>query len=77
MKPERASHSDSASVKLMIPAKPSRASTRSSSARQRTDLLATRTGFPFARRTRSAALASKARRSTAASGASRCAVARS
>ncbi len=76
-KPERASHSDSSSVKLMIPAKPSRASTRSSRARQRTDLLATRIGLPCERRTRSAALASKARRSTTASGASRWAVARS
>ena len=48
--PERASHSDSASVKDMIPAKPSFARTRSSRCRQRTDLLATRTGLPPARR---------------------------
>ncbi len=76
-KPARASQMDSARVKLMTPWKPSVRSTRSSSARQRTDLLATRTGLPFARRTRSAALASKASRSTIASGASRWAVARS
>ena len=76
-KPARASQIDSARVKLMIPLKPSSRSTRSSSARQRTDLLATRIGFPAARRTRSAAFASNASRSTIASGASRWAVARS
>ena len=50
---------------------------RRSSARQRTDLEATRIGVPPARRTRSAAFASKASRSTTANGAARPAVARS
>src|SRR5689334_13863018 len=60
-----------------MPATPGRASTRRSTARERTDLLATRIGLPAARRSRSAAFASSASRSTTAKGGSRSAVARS
>jgi hypothetical protein len=72
-----ASQSASGKVKAMTPANPSVAKTRSSSARQRTDLLATRIGFPRARRTRSAAFAWNAWRSTIANGGSSRAVAAS
>src|SRR3954468_15612534 len=51
-----------------MPWKPSRSSTRLSSAGTRTDLEATRIGVPPARRSRSSALASKASRSTTISG---------
>src|SRR5258708_21988174 len=52
-------------------------STRRCSARQRTDLLASRSGVPAARRTRSAAFDSKASRSTQANGGVSSAQARS
>ncbi len=61
----------------MTPANPGRASVRSSTDRTRTDLLATRTGTPPARRTRSSAFAHSAGSSSTASGADRVAVAES
>ena len=66
-----ASHSVSGSVKVISPAKrESRPRIASSSARQRSDLLATRTGLPLARSSIAAALAHSASRSTKANGAS-------
>src|SRR5918997_6949236 len=61
----------------MSPATPSRASARSISARHRTDFVASRTGCPAARASRSSRFASKASRSTTPNGGSRWAVARS
>ena len=75
--PWSASHTDSSSEYDITPAKPSRASVRSTMLRTRTDLLATRIGTPPARRTRSSALAQSAGSSTIASGAPRSAVAES
>ena len=67
-----------ARVKASVPWKPgSHSCTARSSARQRTDLEATRIGVPPARRSMSAALAQKASRSTTAKGASSAVVARS
>src|SRR5437588_7678476 len=76
-KPFSASHSASGRVNASVPRKPSRASTRSCNARQRSDLLARRIGLPPARATRSFALSRNASRSTIANGASSSAVARS
>src|SRR6478672_8542471 len=59
----------------MRPAKPSWASARSMRGRLRSDLVATRIGKPPASETRMSAFASKASRSTTASGADRPAVA--
>src|SRR6476661_2890012 len=61
----------------MTPRNPGVASATPTRCRQRTDLVATRTGLPAARRTRSAAFARKASRSTTANGASSALVARS
>jgi hypothetical protein len=53
-----ASHSASARVKARMPRKPGRSSARRSMARQRSDLLATRTGLPCALWANAVALAS-------------------
>ena len=80
-KPRSCSHSVSASVNVMSPRKPGpawaapysaagRSSAPRNSGRQRSDLLATRTALPLARRSMSAALIQNASRSTTANGGS-------
>jgi hypothetical protein len=73
--PHPASHSASGRVNAMTPENPSIRSACVSSARQRSDLLATRIGLPAARRARAAAFSRNAVRSTTANGGSRPAVA--
>ena len=73
--PSPASHSASGRVKARIPRNPVVPRTCSSTARHRTDLLATRIGLPAARRVMPAALARRAARSSTANGGSRPAVA--
>src|SRR3954452_22078756 len=69
-KPRSPSQRLSGSVNVISPRNPSRARMRSSSGRQRTDLLATRIGLPAARRTMSSAVAHIASRSMNANGGS-------
>ncbi len=71
-KPFSASQSVSRSVNVMSPRKPRfQSSTDRISDLQRSDLVATRIGFPRARRSRSSAFAHIASRSTNANGGSR------
>jgi hypothetical protein len=71
-----ASHRASGSVKARMPWYPCRCAARRIKSRLRTDLLATRmVACPPVLRASSAALASKASRSTTANGGSRCSVA--